>query len=178
MFKNKTTKSKKYGFLGWFIYALSLALGTLNYVDVSLIGFLISYIVLFLWVVHYEITQLDKGMVMILSGAFFVGVLTTSAGLEVSDDRIFDVPEQLKLSFVALVAIAGATFFGAGGSMIANVATMHSSDSAININKDNKLYLVRVEKKLKAIYRLLCTLTLLVCISTVLLSCLVAYFNS
>ncbi|EJB8504583.1 hypothetical protein MW364_002761 [Vibrio parahaemolyticus] len=174
--KNKTTKSKKYGVLGWLVYFLSLLLGTFNYVDFSLIGFLVSYIILFLWIVHYETTQLDKGVIMILSGACFVVLLTTAAGLEVKDSRVFDVPEQLKLQFVVLVTIAGATFFGAGGSVIANVATEHSSDSPINVSNENKQSFARVEKRLKAIYRLLCTLIILVSMSTIILSCLVVRF--
>ncbi len=174
--KNKTTKSKKLGVFSWLMYFLSLLLGIFNQVDFALIGFLISYITLFLWVVHYETSQLDKGLLMVLSGTCFVVLLTTAAGLEVKEGRIFDVPKQLELSFVGLVAIAGATFFGAGGSVIANVATEHSSDSPVNIDKENKLLLAGVEGRLKAIYRMLCALIILVSMSAVALGCLIMLF--
>ncbi|WP_188630984.1 hypothetical protein [Oceanisphaera marina] len=92
---------------------------------------------------------------MIVIGALFVIVLTTAAGLDVNDNKIFDVPEKMKLSFTALVTIAGATFFGAGGSMIANVAAEHSSDSPSSSLYEKNISLRSVEDKLSTIHNLL-----------------------
>ncbi|ART79538.1 hypothetical protein [Oceanisphaera avium] len=174
--KNKATKSKKYGVIGWFIYVLSLFLGAFGYVGFSVFGFTLSYIILFLWMVHYEITQLDKGTLMITSGTFFVLILSAALGLEIKESQIFDVPENLNFAFIAIVTIAGATFIGAGGSVIANVATAHSIDSPINIAKENKISTLSVEKQLKVIYRLLLIIILLVSIFIILLTGLAWFF--
>lgn len=176
--KNKITKSKKYGVLGWFFYILSLLLGMFSYIKLSMFGFVFSYIILFLWMVHYETTQLDKGTLMIFSGTFFVGVLSAALGLEVEESRILYVPENLHFSFIAIVTLAGATFFGAGGSIIANVATAHSIDSPVSVAKENKISIFNVEKRLKIIYRLLLTIILLVSIFIILLTGLAWYLYS
>lgn len=159
---NKTTESKKFSVLGWFIYIISIMLGVMGFIDFSLMGFSLSYMILFLWSVHYRKSQLDKGLLMIITGAFFVIVLTTAAGLDVNEDKIFDVPEKMKLSFTALVTIAGATFFGAGGSMIANVAADHSSDSPSSSMYEKNISLRSIEGKLSNMYKLLWLVIILV----------------
>lgn len=173
MKKNKTTRSKKFSLLGWFVYSISFILGAFDHVDFALIGFTTSYIILFLWSVHYRKPQLDKGLLMIMTGSFFVVVLTSATGLEVNDDKIFDVPDQMRMSFTVLVTIAGATFFGAGGSMIANVAAEHASDRPILTISENKLLLDKVEDKLKRTNRLLWVIILLVVIAFIVLLVLI-----
>lgn len=109
--------------------------------------------IIFLWLVHYEIEQLDKGLLLLCNGVVFVLFTSTVAGLEGSNGALFAVPEQTRIALVALVMMAGSTFLGAGGSVIANVAADHSSDRTITKNETQSL--VNVEAKLKAIYRLL-----------------------
>ena len=175
--KRKNTRKKTYAVIGWVVYILSMIIGIIGYVEIALIGFLSSYMILFLWSVHYQIPQLDKGVMMILTGTFFVVVLSAIAGLEVNDSRILLVPEQMKMSFVALVTIAGATFFGAGGSVIANVASEHSSDSPVSIKNEDRLSLSNVEAKLAKIQQLMWWIILLVIISVVFLGCLIGYLH-
>ncbi|CAI2321101.1 DUF6785 family protein [Vibrio parahaemolyticus] len=170
--RTRTTNSKKYGVIGWLVYVLSLLLGKYNHVDFALIGFTVSYVILFLWIVHYEMTQLDKGLLMILYGACFVVLLTAA----VEDGRQFSVPEQAELSFVVLIAVAGSTFFGGGGSMIANVATKHSSDTPDSATQENALSLTAIETQLKTMRHLLWILIALLSIFTTVLTCLFLHF--
>lgn len=145
--KKLTTKKKRYGVVGWGVYFATLLLGILNYVQVVPVGLLFSYMIIFLWLVHYEIEQLDKGLLLLCNGVVFVLFTSTVAGLEGSNGALFAVPEQTRIALVALVMMAGSTFLGAGGSVIANVAADHSSDRTITKNETQSL--VNVEAKLK-----------------------------
>ncbi len=152
----KTTKSIKYSVLGWFIYFISMLLGMNDLTDFALIGFLCSYLILFLWSVFYEKDQLGKGTIMIMSGVFFVVALGGAAGIDnESTIKLFSVPDNLKATYVALLSIASATFLGAGGSVVANVAADNSTDNQKFTARENALSLNRTEEQLANIYRLI-----------------------
>ncbi|HHX8566265.1 TPA: hypothetical protein ACVO0N_004199 [Vibrio diabolicus] len=152
----KTTKSIKYSVLGWFLFFVSMLLGMSDLTNLALIGFLFSYLTLFLWSVFYEKDQLEKGTIMILSGVFFVVALGGAASLDnESTIKLFSVPDNLKAAYVALLSIASATFLGAGGSVVANVASVNSTDNKEFISRENALSLNRTEEQLATIQRLL-----------------------
>ena len=93
---------------------------------------------------------------MILSGVFFVVALGGAASLDnESTIKLFSVPDNLKAAYVALLSIASATFLGAGGSVVANVASVNSTDNKEFISRENALSLNRTEEQLATIQRLL-----------------------
>lgn len=176
MLKKKTTDSKKYSVIGWVVYFGSGVLGILNYVDLALVGFMVSYIILFLLSVYYEKEQLDKGLMMIMIGACFVVLLSAITGLDLNNSQLFKVSESMKMPFTALVAIAGATFFGAGGSMIANVAAANSTDAPstpLPMKCENKLSLNNVEDRLEKNNRLLWGVIILMTMVLIVLAALI-----
>jgi len=155
---NKSTDSKLFFYVGVAIYFIALVLGGAGFTTISLILFVASYLALFLWSVSYKTDQLSKGFGLVLIGSGFVGVLGFAIGFSnIGEDikPLLFIPDNLTLSYSVFMAIVAASFTGAGGSVLANVATNSSTDSPVGIkneeNSDVKAIKEKVDSMMKAL---------------------------